>query len=187
MEALMSTTNVERFGHRDPRAAQSGWRIVYGILLIVAGILAILMPEIAALSAALVLGWLLLIGGAVEIAYAIQTRALGHFGWKLFSGLLDLVLGLAILVLPFAAVASLGLLIGAFLFVGGIARIALSFRARPMRGWGWILVDGILSIIIAILIAIGWPASSAVIIGVMVGIWFLSAGIWRIALRHPAA
>jgi uncharacterized membrane protein HdeD (DUF308 family) len=56
-----------------------------------------------------------------------------------------------------------------------------------MIGWGWVLVDGILSILLAILIAIGWPASSVAIIGVMVGIWFISAGIWRIALRHARA
>ncbi|HUJ00152.1 MAG TPA: HdeD family acid-resistance protein [Usitatibacter sp.] len=181
----MSTTNVGHLGSPSPRARENGWRLACGLLLIVAGILAILMPGIAALSAALVLGWILLIGGGIEIAYAIQTRALGHFGWKLTSGILDLVLGIAILVLPLAAVASLGLLIGAFLFVGGIARVVLSFRARPMRGWGWVLLDGILSILLAILIAIGWPGSSVVIIGIMLGIWLLSAGAWRIALRHP--
>lgn len=183
----MSATNIGRSDSRNPRPAGSGWRLVYGILLIVAGIVAILMPGIAALSVALVLGWLLLIGGVIEIAYAIQTRALGHFGWKLTSGILNLILGVAILVLPFAAVASLGLLIGAFLFVGGISRTVLSFRVRPAPGWGWVLLDGILSVLIAILIAIGWPASSAAIIGIMVGIWFLSAGIWRIALRQAPA
>jgi len=180
----MSSTNVGPLGTRSPGSGASGWRLACGVLLIVAGILAILMPAIAALSAVLVLGWILLIGGAIEIAYAIQTRALGHFGWKLTSGILDLVLGIAILVLPLAAVASLGLLIGAFLFVGGLSRVVLSFRARPMRGWGWVLLDGIVSILLAILIAIGWPGSSVAIIGIMVGIWLVAAGIWRIALRH---
>jgi uncharacterized membrane protein HdeD (DUF308 family) len=183
----MSTANLNPFGVGRPGASESGWRVVYGVLLIIAGILAIVMPGIAALWAVLILGWLLLIGGGIELAYAIQTRHSGHFGWKLASAILNMVLGMAILLLPGAAVASLGFLIGAFLFAGGISRTVFAFRARPMIGWGWVLVDGILSILLAILIAIGWPASSVAIIGVMVGIWFISAGIWRIALRHARA
>lgn len=183
----MNAANFGKLRTPSPGAAGSGWRVVYGLLLIVAGVAAIFMPAIAALSAALFLGWILLIGGAIEIAYAVQTRTLGHFGWKLTSGILDFVLGVAVLLLPGAAVASLGLLISAFLFLGGIARIVLSLRARPMRGWGWILGDGVLSLLLAILISIGWPESSVVIIGIMVGIWLLSAGMWRIALRHAPA
>jgi uncharacterized membrane protein HdeD (DUF308 family) len=180
----MSTANLGQFGVDKPRSHGNGWRIFYGVLLIIAGVLAFFMPAIAALSAVLVLGWLFLIGGGIEIAYAVQTRHLGHFGWKLTSGILDVILGLAIVVLPGAAIATLGLIIGAFLFAGGIARIVLALRARPLPGWGWVLVDGILSVLLAALIAFGWPASSVAIMGVMVGIWFLSAGMWRIALRH---
>jgi uncharacterized membrane protein HdeD (DUF308 family) len=187
MEALMSTTNFGQYPAGRRGTGGSGWRLACGVLLIIAGILAIVMPGIAALWAVVILGWLLLIGGGIELAYAIQTRHLGHFGWKLTSAILDMVLGIAILMLPGTALATLGLLIGAFLFAGGIARILLALRVRPMGGGGWVLLDGILSILLAVLIAIGWPASSIAIIGIMVGIWFLSAGIWRIALRHAPA
>lgn len=160
-----------------------GWSIAWGVLLILAGVLAILMPGVAALATALFFGWLLLFGGLFELGYAIQTRHHAGFGWRIFSGLLTLVLGLAILIVPFAGVASLALLVGAFLFVGGIVRTSFAFRMRPLRGWGWILFDGLLSILVAILIVIGWPQSSLPFIGLLTGFWLVSAGLWRIMLR----
>lgn len=167
-------------------ASNDGWQLAWGVLLIVSGILAVLMPGIAALATALVFAWLLIFGGGCEIAYAIQTRANEGFVWKLASGILTLVLGLAILILPVAGVASLALLVGAFLFVAGITRTALAFRLKPRRGWGWVLFDGLLSIGLAVLIAIGWPGSSLAFIGLLTGFTLIATGIWRIMLRRHA-
>jgi uncharacterized membrane protein HdeD (DUF308 family) len=94
------------------------------------------------------------------------------------------MLGIAILVLPLAGVASLALLVAAFLFAGGITRTALAFRFKPRRGWGWVLFDGLLSIGLAILIAIGWPQSSLAFVGLLTGFTLISAGIWRTMLRR---
>ncbi len=165
-------------GHRH------GWQVAWGVLLIISGILAVLMPGIAALATALVLAWLLIFGGGCEIAYAIHTRGREGFGWKLASGIVTLVLGIAILVVPLAGVASLALLVGAFLFISGITRAGLALRFKPQRGWGWILFDGLLSIGIAILIAIGWPQSSLAFIGLLTGFTLISTGVWRIMLRQ---
>lgn len=167
-------------------AASTGWQIAWGVLLIISGILAVLMPGIAALATALVFAWLLIFGGGCEIAYAIQTRDKDGFGWKLASGILTLVLGIAILVLPLAGAESLALLVGAFLFASGITRTVLAFRLKPQRGWGWILFDGLLSIGLALLIAIGWPQSSLAFIGLLTGFTLILTGIWRIMLRRGA-
>ena len=166
-----------------------GWSIFWGILLIVIGILALLMPEIAALATALTLAWLLVFAGIIEIVHAFQTRRRRGFGWKLVAGIVTLVLGLIILLFPVAGIATLALWIGAFLFAGGIIRLILAFRLRPVKGWVWVLIDGILSIIIGGLIAWGWPASSIPFIGLLAGFWLLFSGIWRIMLdgRAPRA
>ncbi|MDQ2918215.1 MAG: DUF308 domain-containing protein [Casimicrobiaceae bacterium] len=166
-----------------------GWSILWGILLIIIGILALLMPEIAALATALTLAWLLVFAGIIEIVHAFQTRRRRGFGWKLVAGIVTLVLGLIILLFPVAGIATLALWIGAFLFAGGIIRLILAFRLRPVKGWVWVLIDGILSIIIGGLIAWGWPASSIPFIGLLAGFWLLFSGIWRIMLdgRAPRA
>lgn len=163
-----------------------GWSIVWGALLIVTGILALLMPEIAALATALTLAWLLVLAGAFEILHAVQTRHRDGFGWKLASGIVTLLLGISIVLFPVAGVATLALWIGAFLLAGGVLRLILAFRLRPERGWTWVLVDGLLSIVVGGLIAWGWPASSIPFIGLLAGFWLLFAGTWRIMLDGRA-
>jgi len=175
-------TNVEALG--GGAAPSRGWQIAWGVLLIVAGVLAVLMPGIAAFATALVLAWLLVLGGGFEIAHAVQRHHARGFGWMLASGIVTLVLGLAILLAPVAGIASLALLIGAFLLVGGVARLVLALHLRPLRGWGWVLFDGVLSVAVALLIMLGWPQSSLAIIGLLTGFWLISAGVWRIVLAR---
>jgi uncharacterized membrane protein HdeD (DUF308 family) len=95
---------------------------------------------------------------------------------------LTLVFGVILLVTPLAGVASLAVLIGSFMFGSGIARTMLAFSLYSQKGWGWVLFDGLLSIGLAILIAIDWPRSSLAIIGMLIGISLISAGVWRILL-----
>ncbi|MGE5171679.1 MAG: HdeD family acid-resistance protein [Rudaea sp.] len=166
----------------DVRTHSRGWCIFWGILLIVTGILALLMPEIAALATVLTLAWLLTFAGIVEIVHAFQTRRRTGFGWKLVAGIITLLLGLGILFFPVAGIATLALWIGALIFASGIVRLILAFRVRPAKGWGWVLFDGILSIVVGGLIAWGWPASSIPFIGLLAGFWLLFSGIWRITL-----
>jgi uncharacterized membrane protein HdeD (DUF308 family) len=170
-----------------PATHHRGWSILWGVLLIVVGILALLMPGIAALATVLTLAWLLVLAGIFEIVHAFQMRHRTGFGWKLAAGIITLILGLAILFFPVAGIATLALWIGAFIFAGGIVRLILAFRVRPAKGWGWVLFDGILSIIIGLLIAWGWPASSIGFIGLLTGFWLLFSGFWRIMLDGRAA
>lgn len=171
------TAAVPGTGGRD---TGRGWQVLWGVLLIIVGVLAVLMPAIAALATALIFGWLLLFAGVFELVHAFQTRHFSGFGWRLASGILTLVLGLAIVFLPAAGVASLALLVGAFLFAGGIARWILAFRIKPLRGWGWVLFDAVVAIAAAILIAIGWPGSSVAIIGFLTGFALIFDGLWRL-------
>jgi uncharacterized membrane protein HdeD (DUF308 family) len=159
-----------------------GWVIVWGVLLIVAGIVAIVEPAVAAVATALLLAWLFLIAGIVELIYAYQQRAHDGLAWKVISGLISLALGIYMLAFPIASIASLALMIGAFLFASGVSSVLLAFKLRPGQGWGWVLFDGALSIVIAIMIASGWPQNSIDFVGLLVGFCLISHGIWRIML-----
>lgn len=165
----------------DVRKA-GGWIIVWGVLLIGAGVLAVMSPPIAALAADLLLGWLFVFAGAVQIVYAFQQRGEDGFGLKVLSGLLALVLGIFLLLRPMAGIASIALLIGAFMFASGVSSVMLAFKLKPKAGGGWVLFDGILSIVIALLIALRWPQSSMGFVGLLVGIVMIYGGVWRIVL-----
>ncbi|MEO8752937.1 MAG: DUF308 domain-containing protein [Casimicrobiaceae bacterium] len=159
-----------------------GWVMVWGVLLIIAGILAIMEPPIAALAAELLLGWLFVFAGIVQIVYAFQQRGHEGFGFKFLSALLVLVLGIFLLLRPLVGIASIALLIGAFMLASGVSHVMLGIKLKPKAGWGWVLFDGILSIVIALLIASGWPQSSIGFVGILVGSFMSYGGVWRIVL-----
>ncbi|MDB5915576.1 MAG: hypothetical protein JWP22_4251 [Ramlibacter sp.] len=183
----MATTSADTHHLSTRREPGRGWQIAFGVLLIVSGFVAVLMPAIAALATALVFAWVLVLSGAWEIAYAFLTRSREGFGWKLASALLTLALGIALLVMPQAGVASLALLVGGFLFVSGLSRFILAWRMRPRRGWGWVMFDGLLTIALSILIIVGWPPNSLAVIGLLTGFALISSGVWRIALAPARA
>ena len=174
----------------DPQRA-SRWVMILGIVMIIAGVLAVFAPAPAALATSLFFAAMFILGGAAQIAHAVATRTHDGFAWKLLSGIAMGVLGVLFAVFPVAGIASLALLVGALLLANGVCSVMLAFRLRPKKGWGWVLFDGALSIVLAALIAIGWPATSIPIIGLLTGFALISGGVWRIvlarALRETAA
>lgn len=159
-----------------------GWSTALGVLLIIAGVAALIFPFLAAVTAALYIGWFALIAGVIAIWVAIRTRGEPNFGWRLAVGVLYIVLGFLLVANPVAGAASLALLVGALMAVSGVVEIMLAVRYRPKGGWGWLLASGILSIALAILIVIGWPVGSLILIGYLVGFQIITCGVARIAL-----
>jgi uncharacterized membrane protein HdeD (DUF308 family) len=183
-EAPMSTATQNRPSF-SPRLSP-GWSLALGVLLLIAGVAALLYPVVAAVAAALYVGWFALIAGVIAIAIAIKTRAEPEFGWRLLVGVVYLLLGFLLVGNPIAGAASLALFVGALLAVAGVVEIVLAFRLKPHKGWGWLLANGIVSIALAILIAIGWPLESLVLIGYLVGFQIIFCGVARIALGMGA-
>lgn len=184
----MSTLSNRKEYELGPLSASTlNWRITFGVLLIFTGVLSIFMPSIAAFSAVLLFAWLLIIGGIFEIAHTFQRQEKNSFIWMLTVSTLTLVFGVILLITPLTGVASLAVLIGSFLFGSGIARTMLAFSLYGEKGWGWVLFDGLLSIGLAVLIAVDWPRSSLAIIGMIIGVSLISAGIWRILLTEKTS
>jgi uncharacterized membrane protein HdeD (DUF308 family) len=160
------------------------WVTILGVVMIVAGFLAVLAPGPAALAATIFFGAMFFVGGVAEVAHAVATRTETGFVWKLLSGIAMIVLGALFAIFPLAGIATLALLVGGLLLAHGVCSVMLALKRRPGRGWGWILFDGVLSIVLAIMIAVGWPESSIPIIGLLAGFSLISAGMWRIMLAR---
>jgi uncharacterized membrane protein HdeD (DUF308 family) len=154
--------------------------------MLLAGILAIVIPPVAGIAVVLVVAWLLIFSGAVHLVFAWHTRTAGGFVWELLLGILYVLVGAYTLVHPVAGLASLTLVLAIYLFAEGVLELVLSFRLRPMPGSNWLLFDGIVTLILSILIWRTWPSSTEWVIGTLVGISMLFSGASRLVLSMAA-
>jgi uncharacterized membrane protein HdeD (DUF308 family) len=157
--------------------------MLLGALLLIAGLLAIVLPFLAALTASLFFGWLLLLGSIFHFGYAWSERGAGHVLWQVLLGIIYLVAAFSLLLFPIAGVFTLTLILACYLAVEGIVEISLYLRLRALPGTVWFLVDGVVSLLLAGLIFAHWPSSSVWALGTLVGISLLFSGMAR--LMHP--
>ena len=160
----------------------STWSIVWGVLLIIFGILAISSPMLAAIAVSTLIAWLIVFAGVVHVILAFHAHGAGSLIWKLLVGIAYLCFGGYLLVHPVLGVASLTLLLACLFLIEGILNIVLFFRMRSMRGSSWVLIDGIVTLLLGLMIYLQWPSSSAWVIGTLVGISLLISGVTRVML-----
>jgi uncharacterized membrane protein HdeD (DUF308 family) len=169
---------------------QVGWSIVLSVLMILAGLLAIVMPPTAGIAVTILIGWLLIFSGATHLVFAWQTHSAGGVVWELLLGVVYIVAGGYLLMNLPVGMASLTLALAIYLFAEAILEFVLSFQLRPMPGSGWLLFDGIITLILAIMIWRTWPSSTEWVLGTLVGISMLCSGVSRLmvslAARHLA-
>jgi uncharacterized membrane protein HdeD (DUF308 family) len=163
-----------------------GWSVALSILMLLAGILAIVLPPVAGIAVLLLVAWLLIFSGAAHMVFAWHTRTAGGFVWELLLGVLYIFVGVYALLHPVAGLASLTLVLAIYLFAEGVLEFILSFRLRPMPGSNWLLLDGIVTLILAILIWRTWPSNTEWVIGTLVGISMIFSGVSRLVISLTA-
>jgi uncharacterized membrane protein HdeD (DUF308 family) len=153
------------------------WSIVFSVLMMISGVLAIIIPSVAGLTVTVVFGWLLVFAGVLHLGFAWRgDRATTIIG-EIALAVLCAAIGVYLLTRPVAGLASLTLAIAIYLVVKGLVEGAIAFKLRPLPGSGWLLFDGVLTVVIAAMIAAAWPASSTWAVGVLVGVALFSSGL----------
>jgi uncharacterized membrane protein HdeD (DUF308 family) len=163
-----------------------GWSVALSIVLILAGIFAIALPPVVGVGVLLVVAWLIILSGAVHLFFAWQTRTTGQMIWELLLGFLYIAIGVDVLMQPVTGLAALTLVLAIYLFAEGVLELILGFRLRPRAGSGWVLFDGVVTLLLAILIWRSWPSSSEWVIGTLVGISMLFNGTSRLFMAMGA-
>lgn len=164
---------------------QWNWFLLFGIILMVLGLLSIAASTFVTLATVVFLGTLLLIGGVVQIGYTFTVRQWSGFFLSLLSGILYAVVGFLLLAHPTAGALSLTLLLAAFYIVGGIFRIVGSAMMQ-FEHWGWALFSGIVKLALGLLIWLGWPATGLWVFGLFIGIDLLFYGWFWVLLSLTA-
>lgn len=157
-----------------------GWFVALGIVEIVLGIVAVGASYFATLATVLLFGWLLLIGGVLSIVHAFWRRQWGGFFIDLVTGILYVFVGLMFIGNPAVAAVTLTLLIAVFLVMGGIFRIVAALAGR-FHHWGWVLLNGIITLLLGIMIWSEWPWSGLWVIGLFIGIDMIFYG-WSLVM-----
>jgi uncharacterized membrane protein HdeD (DUF308 family) len=158
------------------------WSIVLSVLMIAAGVLAIFSPAIAGVAVTVFYGWLLIFSGLLHLAYAWQAGRAGAVVWEILVGILYGGIGFYLLSRPVAGLASLTLALAIYLAMEGVLEFVLAFQLRPLPGSGWLLFDGIVTLVLAAMIGSAWPISSVWAIGTLVGASMFFSGITRLML-----
>lgn len=168
--------------------AQSGkGNMLWGILMLICGFLAIAVPLASSVGVAIVIGWLVLVSAVWHLIFAFRTRGIGGILWQILLAIVYGAAGIIILLYPLAGVAWLTLVLATFLFIEAVLEIALYFSIRQSANAGWVLADGIITLLLAILIWVQWPSSSAWAIGTLVGVSLIFSGISRLMLSSRGA
>ena len=177
----MSSSSVATFVNKSV-----GWSIALSVLMIVAGIVAIFSPMAAGIAVNVLIAWLLVFSGGVHLVFSWFTRTSGGVLWELLVGILYAFIGVYLLVHPLAGLMSLTIALAVYLLLEAILEFVLGFKLRPLPGSGWLLFDGIVTLILAVMIWRTWPSSTAWVIGTLVGISMLFSGTSRLMLSLAA-
>ena len=186
-DASNETTELQS---RMRAAVREHWKafLIEGILLVVLGLAAMIVPPLASLAVTIFVGWLLLISGVAGLAFTFWARGMPGFWWSLISAVLALVAGIILLAQPVQGVYTLTLVIGVYFLAEGVATImyALEHRRELSERWSWMLVAGLMDILIAGIILTGLPGSALWAIGLLVGINLLFGGATLIGMALAA-
>jgi uncharacterized membrane protein HdeD (DUF308 family) len=193
---MSATQNLNASGAAMPegQSIRDHWRLFLteGIILVLLGLGAILVPPIAGLAATVFLGWLFVIGGIVGLVATFRARGAPGFWWSVFSAVVALLAGAVLLWNPLQGLVTLTYVLIAYFFVDGVFMIALGIahRREASHRWQGLVLNGVIDVILAIIILSGLPGSFAWALGLLLGIDLTFGGATLIAMalaaRHPA-
>jgi uncharacterized membrane protein HdeD (DUF308 family) len=160
--------------------------VILSVALIVMGILAMVLPEIPSIAVVLIVGWLLLFDGFIQLAHAFQSKGIGPIAWKLLVSVCYIASGIFLLARPLVGAVTLTLMLALFLFVVGVIDIAFYFSTRAAGRSGWMLLNGVVTLILGFMIWRRWPQGSLWYLGTLVGVAMFITGVTRLMMTLAA-
>ena len=186
----MNKPDIEQIQRAVATSLHEHWVLflVEGIILIILGLAAVVVPPIATLAVEILYGWLFLISGIIGLITTLRMRQAPGFWWSLVSAILGTAAGIVLLLWPLSGVLSLTLILIVFFAIEGVASImfALEHKRELSGRWSWMLASGIIDLILATIIFTGLPGTAAWAIGLLVGINMVFGGSALIAMALHA-
>jgi uncharacterized membrane protein HdeD (DUF308 family) len=157
-----------------------GWLLALGMVQIIVGTLGVSFAFSSTLASVVILGVLLLIAAAAQMALAMLARDWDGFFLFLLLAFLYAVAGFLTLQYPLLAAEGLTLMLAALFLLVGLFRIAVSLLDH-FPSWGWVLFNGVVAMLLGIAIWQRWPGSGLGVLGMLIGIELIVNGVtWAV-------
>jgi uncharacterized membrane protein HdeD (DUF308 family) len=166
---------------------QTHWRLFLfeGILFILLGLCAIVIPQLFSVVIVIFLGWLIVVGGLTHVIRALFFRAIPGFGLWLGLGLLQLVLGYLLIANPIAGVFTLTMMMTLFFALEGSIKIYMALIMRPLPHWQFVLFSGVTALGFAIIILAFWAETAHWLLGLFLGMNMIMLGVAMVKISLP--
>jgi len=150
------------------------YSLIAGILLILLGTIGIFVPQFMSLEASILIASLLLIGGIFWLIHSFQARTKEWTEW--LKPVLLLITGGLMMFYPMTGVATIGLLMSVYLLLDAYGSFMMAYSLKHKKGSFWMVFNGLISLLLAFLFIVGWPATSLVLVGIYIAISLLIDG-----------
>lgn len=164
-----------------------------GIMLILLGMAAMLLPVLAGIAVTIFLGWLFLVAGIAGLVFTFRAKGAPGQIWSFLSALVALLAGAVLVWHPLGGMITLTyVMVGFFIFDGVfIILMALEHRRELASRWEWMLANGVLDLVLAAIVISGMPSTLGWALGLIVGIDMIFGGAslsaMAIEARKPTA
>src|SRR5262252_2025958 len=152
------------------------WITFGGLLSLAVGTAAIIYSGTATIASVLVFGWMLVVAGFVQIANAFQVRYWSGFFLYLLDGIVRATVGTLLVIYPGSGAEALTLVLCFYFIAGGLFKTAAASILR-FPSWGWTVASGVVAVVLGVMLAMQWPASSTWFIGFAVGLDLILYGV----------
>jgi uncharacterized membrane protein HdeD (DUF308 family) len=180
------TQSVDADSTAAPLGRRWGWLLALGIVEIIAGCLAIAMPVVASLAAVAYFGAVLIVTAIFQIIHAFQVRERPRAVWYGLGGLLYGIAGVLVVTYPLGGALTLAVLIAVLFIADGALRTFFAMAVRPVPGWGWLVAAGVASIVVGVLLLLGWPGTALWATGLLLGVNLIFTGVTNTTLALTA-
>jgi uncharacterized membrane protein HdeD (DUF308 family) len=174
--SLHEAAETFRDAMRQTVKRYSLWYLVQGVLLVVAGVLAVIYPVVSSVAVVLLLGWLLIISGILQGISLVGAGHVPHFWLQLISVILAVLVGFLFLRDPAQGLLTVTLLLIVFFMIEGISKVVFALTIKPFPNWGWVLASGIVGMLLSAILWASLPVTALWLIGLLLGLQLISVG-----------
>jgi len=167
---------VLREAVRDTIRRRSLLFLVQSGVMIAAGLLALIFPAFASAGILVLLGWLLIVSGVVQVVSLLGATQVPYFWLQLVTLALEILVGYLLITRPEAGLVAVTYLMLVLFLVSGIARLVFALMIRPMDDWLWVLLSGCVAILCAGILFANLPEAATWLVGVLLGIELIAIG-----------